>query len=50
MQAPSFSVERRIVVPVNAPARLVEDIQAYSALVELQSKMTGSSSWYSKLA
>jgi hypothetical protein len=49
MQAP-FSVERRIVVPVDAPQRLVEDIQNYSALIELQSKMTGASAWYSKLS
>lgn len=45
-----FSVERRLLVPTDpSAARLVEDIETYSALVDLQSKMTGASCWYSKL-
>lgn len=43
-------VERTISLPFDAPLKLVEDIQAYSALVELQSKMSGASAWYAKLS
>lgn len=46
----NLSVERTLELPENTPPRLVEDIQAYSALIELQSKMNGASSWYSRLA
>lgn len=46
----NFSVERKLQLPLDAPARLLEDIATYSALVELQSKMSGSSFWYSRLA
>jgi hypothetical protein len=42
--------ERRLSVPMDAPPRLVEDIESYSAFLEMQSRMTGSSSWYQKLA
>jgi len=45
-----FSVERRFQVPADAPARLVEDIETYSAFVEMQSKMNGASAWYQRLA
>ncbi|HEX2021731.1 MAG TPA: hypothetical protein VHH36_03410 [Candidatus Thermoplasmatota archaeon] len=45
-----FSVERKIQVPAGAPPRLMTDIQAYSAFVEFQSKMTGPASWYQQLA
>lgn len=45
-----FSLERRLQLPANAPLRLVEDIQAYSAFVELQAKMVGPASWYQNLA
>ena len=44
-----LSLEMRFQVPADAPARLVEDIQTYSALVEMQSKMNGPSAWYQKL-
>lgn len=46
----SPSVERTISLPFDAPVKLVEDIQAYSALIELQSKMSGASAWYAKLS
>jgi hypothetical protein len=47
---PQFSVERRFSIPPNAPPRLLEDIQTYSAFVDYQSKMSGPSLWYQKLA
>ncbi|MEA3198745.1 MAG: hypothetical protein QOE90_173 [Thermoplasmata archaeon] len=37
-------------IPVDAPLKLVEDIEAYSALVEMQARMTGPASWYQRLA
>lgn len=43
-------LERRVSVPPNAPQKLVDDIETYSALVEMQSRMTGPASWYQKLA
>lgn len=43
-------VERRLHIPAGAPPRLIEDIESYSALVALQGKMTGASSWYQQLA
>lgn len=46
---PEFSVERRFQLPPNAPPRLVEDIQTYSAFVEMQGKMSGAASFYQKL-
>jgi hypothetical protein len=42
--------ERRVQVPADAPLKLVEDIECYSAFVEMQSRMTGPASWYQKLA
>ena len=45
-----FSVERRFTVPADAPARVVEGIQTYSAFVEMQSKMNGASAWYQRLS
>ena len=44
-----FSLERKLQVPPDAPPRLLEDIHAYSAFVDMQSKMAGTSSWYQKL-
>lgn len=44
------TLERRFWVPENAPAKLVEDIQRYSAFVEMQAKMSGPSSWYQRLS
>ena len=42
--------ERRLSVPMNAPPRVVEDIESYNAFLEMQSRMTGPASWYQKLA
>lgn len=44
-----FSVERRLQVPLDAPPRLLHDIETYSAFVDLQSKMAGTSWWYQRL-
>jgi len=43
-------LERRFQLPSDAPQRLVEDIESYSAFVEMQSRMTGPASWYQRLA
>lgn len=45
-----FSVERRFQVPLDTHPRLLEDIQTYSAFVEMQSKMIGATAWYQQLA
>lgn len=45
-----FSFERSFRLPPNAPARLVEDIEAYSALVDLQNKLGATAPWYQRLA
>lgn len=50
VQQMHFTVERRIQIPVDAPPRLVSDIETYSAFVELQSRMGGASPWYQQLA
>lgn len=44
-----FSIERRIQLPVNAPEKLVMDIETYNALVDMQAKMLGASAWYQRL-
>lgn len=43
-------LERRFQVPADAPAKLVTDIETYSAFVEMQAKMSGPSSWYQRLS
>ena len=43
-------LERTLQIPHDAPPRLLHDIEAYSAFVEMQSKMTGHASWYRQLA
>lgn len=43
------TIERRFYVPADAPAKLVENIEEYSAFVEMQSKMMGPSAWYQRL-
>lgn len=43
-------IEWRFSLPADAPAKLVEDIEAYSAFVDFQSKMLGPSSWYQRLS
>jgi hypothetical protein len=42
--------ERRFRLPPNAPARLIEDIETYSALVDLQNKMGSSAPWFQRLS
>lgn len=42
--------ERRVQIPEDAPMKLVEDIESYSAFVEMQARMTGAAFWYQKLA
>ena len=42
--------ERRFQIPPNAPPRLIEDIEAYSALVDLQDKMGSIAPWFQRLA
>lgn len=44
------ALERRFHVPEDAPEKLVEDIERYSAFVEVQSRMSGPSSWYQRLS
>ena len=44
-----FTLERRFSIPPNAHARLIEDIEAYSALVDLQNKMGATAPWYQRL-
>lgn len=44
-----YSVERRFTLPANAPPRVLEDIETYSAFIELQGKMSGPAFWYQKL-
>lgn len=43
-------IERRFMLPADAPERLVENIQEYSAFVDFQSKMLGPSAWYQRLS
>lgn len=43
-------LERKLQVPLGAPPRLLEDIETYSALVELQSKMGATAPWFQRLA
>jgi len=43
-------LERKFQVPANAAPRLIEDIEAYSALVELQNRMAPSAPWYQRLS
>lgn len=45
-----LTLERRFALPPNAPPRLIEDIEAYSALVDLQNKMGATAPWYQRLA
>ena len=45
-----FSVERNFRLPHNAAPRLVEDIETYSAFVDLQNKLSATAPWYQRLA
>lgn len=45
-----YTIERKLQLPLEAPARLLEDIETYSAFVDLQSKMGGTSPWFQRLA
>ena len=42
--------ERKFQVPANAPPRLIEDIETYSAFIELQERMRSSAPWYQRLS
>lgn len=44
-----MTLERRVQLPANAPPKLIEDIQTYSAFVELQEKLSTSAPWYQRL-
>lgn len=43
-------MERSLQLPLNAPPKLLEDIQNYSAFVELQQKLSASQPWYLRLS
>lgn len=45
-----FTVEKRFQVPLDTPQKLVDDIETYSAFVDLQARMSGTAYWYQKLA
>lgn len=45
-----MTLERRVQLPLDAAPRLIEDIQHYSAFVELQEKLSASAPWYQRLA
>lgn len=44
------TVQMRFQLPLDAPVKLVEDIQHYSALIELQAKMRTAAPWFEQLA
>lgn len=43
-------IERTLQLPLDTHAKLLDDIHAYSALVDLQTKMAGAAPWFQKLA
>lgn len=43
-------IERKLQLPSGAPPRLLEDIESYSAFVELQNKMGATAPWFQRLA
>lgn len=45
-----FMTERSLQIPLDAPPKLLLDIQAYSALVEMQTKMGNVAPWFQKLS
>lgn len=45
-----LDIERRFRLPSNAPPRLIEDIETYSALVDLQNKMGSTAPWFQRLS
>jgi len=45
-----ITLERRFQLPANAAPRLVEDIETYSAFVDLQNKLSATAPWYQRLA
>jgi hypothetical protein len=45
-----YTSERKLQVPTGAPSRLLEDIQTYSAFVDLQNKMGNAAPWFQRLA
>jgi hypothetical protein len=46
---PQFT-ERRFQIPNDTPPRVVHDIETYSALVDMQSKLRNMAPWYENLA
>ena len=50
MHMMDMELERRFRLPPNAPARLIEDIETYSAFVELQNKMGSTAPWFQRLS
>lgn len=49
MNLPAF-VERRFQIPSDTPERVVEDIETYSAFVDMQTKLKSLAPWYESLA
>ena len=45
-----YMTERSLQIPLDAPPKLVRDIESYSALVEMQAKMGSVSPWFMKLS
>lgn len=43
-------IERSLQLPTGAPPRLLEDIETYSAFVDLQNKMGAIAPWFQRLA
>ena len=43
-------LERKLHLPTGMTPRLVEEIEAYSAFVELQNKMGATQPWFQRLA
>lgn len=50
MHLQPMNLERRFQLPINTPARVLEDIETYNALVDLQNKIGASAPWYQRLS
>ena len=46
----NFELERRFRLPPDAHPRLVQDIETYSAFVDLQNKMGSTAPWFQRLS
>jgi len=42
--------EARLDLPKTAPARVLQDIATYNALVAMQNRMSASAPWYTRLS